>query len=167
MDLESIEIEVRNMLKALRLNFNVVRLTKGSSIQFVIEDFGTVVCCISRMDYSTVKEVVEDTFAGYRVLYITTDEDISTKRFDVVWELMTAGYMRWIRFEHQRIFNNLIKFENFGNKIIDERLRRFAGRPKYKYLIEQNEWARRNADTYVMSLDPGFYDMMPEEKEGG
>jgi hypothetical protein len=166
MDLEALEIDVRNMLKALRLDYDVVHLTSSSSIQFVIKDFGTVVCCISRMDYTTVREVVENTYMDYRVLYITTDEDISTKRFEVVWELMTAGYMRWVRFEHQRIFNNLITFENFGNRIIEERLRRFAGRPRYKYLIEQNEWAKRNADTYVMSIDPGFYDMMPEKYEG-
>ena len=161
MDIQELEIEINAALAALQLKQNKISIVKDVSVQFVIEDFGTIVCGINRVDYTEVKKIIDAHFDGYRIIYITTNDNMSEKRYEVVWELMTAGYMRWIRFEHPRLFNNLINIDNFGNKIISERLARFGSKAKHKYLIEQNEWARRNSGTYILSMDPGFYDMMP------
>ncbi len=165
MDIQELEVEINSMLAALQLKANKVSIVKDVSVQFIVDDFGTVVCGINRVDYIEVKKVIDAHFDGYRIIYITTNDNMSEKRYEVVWELMTGGYLKWIRFEHPRLFANLINIENFGNKIIVERLRRFNNRAKYKYLIEQNEWARRSSGTYVLSVDPGFYDLMVESGE--
>ena len=162
MDIIELEIELNNIIIALQLRSNKISVVKNVSVQFVIAEFGTVICGINRIDYSEVKKVIDTHFDGYRILYVTTNDDLSAKRYEIIWELMTAGYMRWLRFEYTRLFTNLITVENFGIKIITERLKRFNGKVKYKYIIEQNEWAMRNAGTYILSIDPGFYDMMPE-----
>ena len=162
MSIEDLEIEINTMLNALQLRPNKVYIVKDVSVQFVIEEFGTIVCGINRTDYVEVKKVVENHFVDYRIIYITTNDDLSKKRYEVIWELMTGGYMRWLRYEYPRLFNNLISIDNFGMKIIKERLLRYNNRTKYVYLIEQNEWAMRNSGTYVLSMDPGFYDSMPE-----
>ena len=160
--LAELEIEISILVSKLQLRTKRINLTKNTSFQFIAEDFGVVVCGMNHVDYVTVKTLVEDHLKDYKVVYVSVVDNISEKRYELIWELMTVGYMRWIRYENSHRFTNLITMENFGRKIIDERLRRFNKRPMYKYLIEQNEWAKRNAASYVLAVDPGFFDMMPE-----
>ena len=161
--MDELEININAMFTALHLKPTKTSVVKDVSIQFIVEIFGTIVCGINRVDYTAVKIVIDDHFKGYRVIYITTNDNMNEKRYEVIWELMVGGYMRWIRFEYPRLFTSLITNENFGNKIIKERLNRFDDNAKYSYLIEQNQWAMRNASTYVLAVDPGFYDTMPEK----
>ena len=46
-------------------------------------------------------------------------------------------------------------------KIIKERLKVWDNAPKYRFLIDENEAALREATTYVLSVDPAFFDSMP------
>jgi hypothetical protein len=162
MSLEDLEIDLLAMVTAFQLTAKKVSVVKDISVQFVIEEFGTVICGINRIDYIEVKKVIDTHFSGYRVVYITTNDDMSTKRYEVLWELMTGGYMRWLRYEFPSTFKNTLINWGLSSKIINERLRRFNGREKYKYLIGQNEWALRSSENYVLSVDPGFFDMMIE-----
>lgn len=161
-EMKELDIQINASLTALQLKSSKLSLVKDVSIQFVIEEFGTIICGINRIDYSAVKKVVDEHYEDYRIIYITTNDTLLEKKYEIIWELMTGGYMRWIRLEHPRLFRNLITLENFGNRIITERMNRFAGKAKYNYLIAQNEWAKKVAETYVLSVDAGFYDMMPE-----
>ena len=56
----------------------------------------------------------------------------------------------------------MLAFEGWDRSLIDERLRRYKDLPKYKYLIELNKDARRESSSYVMTIDPGFYDFIVE-----
>jgi hypothetical protein len=162
MTMDELKVNIGIILKSLRVTCKEISLVKDISFQFVIEDFGMIISGINRADYSIVKEAVDFHFKDWRSVYFTTFDDVIEMKESIVWELMRAGYMRWIRFNFPRQFNNLIVMEGFGRKIIDQRLKIYGGRPKYKFLIEDNEDAKNSADSYVLSIDPGFYDTMPE-----
>jgi hypothetical protein len=70
--------------------------------------------------------------------------------------------MKWIRLTYPRQFNKVIGLTDLGHKIIRKRLELWENKPKYKFLIEDNKDALLNSTSYVMALDPGFFDYMPE-----
>ena len=71
------------------------------------EDFGVVVSSINRIDYSSVKKVVNEKLPGYRDVYISTFDNLLKAKDDILWTLMQSGYMRLIRSNFPRQFNNL------------------------------------------------------------
>jgi len=150
------------MIHALRIKAKKISLIKGVSTQFVVEEFGTIICAIKRVEYTLVDAAVDDNFPGWRKVYITSSDDFNAKREELIWELMKSGYMRWIRFNYPQLFKNLIVMNNYGNKIIDQRLKIWNNQPKYKFMIEDNVEAKKVAATYILSADPGFFDFMPE-----
>ena len=164
MDLQEIESHIVIMLKTLLLNSKKISILKNVSIAFLIEDFGTIVCGINRTDYSQVEMILEEKFKGWRRVYITTQDDVVKKKYDVVWELMRGGYMKWLRTTYQRKLKNiLIGVDDLGGKILKERLRIWAGRAKYRYLIEDTESVLKYGMFRELAHDPGFFDHMPEE----
>jgi hypothetical protein len=58
MDLRELEDHVSIMLGQLRVSFRKFNLIRGISTQFIIEDFGLVVCCINRSDYTQVNDAI-------------------------------------------------------------------------------------------------------------
>ena len=171
-DLLNLETYTGELVTALRLKYRKISVVRGVSFQLVIEDFGVIVCGINRSDYTEVSSMINIHFAGWRVVYITTKEAIYEKKEEIIWALMRSGYLTYIRAAYPRQFNNLITIEGFGNKIIRQRLAIWGDAPKYKWLVEENEAALRESDTYILSVNSGFYDYMPEyvekitEKEG-
>jgi len=164
MDTNILDDEVVIILNQLMVKFRKLNLLKDNSTQFVIDDFGLIVCCISRIDYSEVKSKVAEKFSGWRTIFITPDEDLSKKKDEILWGLMRGGYMKWLRVTYPRqIKNVLLGVENLGRKIIEERLRLWDGQPKYNYLIEDNRMALRNNLGRELTIDPSFFDFMPEE----
>lgn len=159
--MKELENEIIVMLHALRVNFKVVRLIKSISVQFVIDQFGTIVCGINRADYKIVDDQIKQSYLGFRVLYITTFDNMLEKKDEVIFALMRGGYIKYIRLKYPRAFNELIAMQNFGVKIINQRLKIWNNLPKYKFMIEDNEDAKRNLATYVLALDQAFYDTMP------
>jgi len=160
--IESLEIHIRPILQTLRLAFDVYYLTKGTSIQFVVNDFGTIICGLDRNEYSGVNDVVESNFPGYRKVFFSSFDDPLEKKDEIIWALMSGGYMRWLRFTFPRQFTNSIVMENLGNRIIDERLKRWNDKAMFKSFIDDNKDARVNSASYILSIDPGFFDYMPE-----
>ena len=108
MSLGELEIQVQMMIQALRVKARKVSLIKNVSTQFLIEEFGTVVCAIERMEYKLVDSAVDDAFPGWRKVFVASSDDFNQKREELVWELMKSGYMRWIRFNYPHLFKNLI-----------------------------------------------------------
>jgi hypothetical protein len=97
MDINILEDEVAIILNQLMVKFRKLNLLKDNSTQFVIDDFGLIVCCINRIDYSEVKSKVAEKFYGWRTVFITADEPLSKKKDEVLWNLMRGGYMKWLR----------------------------------------------------------------------
>ena len=165
MDLNELEKHVSIMLTQLRISFKKINVVRNVSLQFVIEDFGLIVCCINRIDYTQVNNVMNDKFEGWRIVYVTTNDSILDKKYDVLWALMRCGYMKWLRYKLPRQVKSILNGpDNLGQKIIEERLRVWADRPKYKFLIDDNKAALRNGVLREMTTDPSFFDYMPEEK---
>lgn len=156
-----LETEIDIILKALRITYKKAQLIKGGGSQFICEDFGVIISSINRTDYSSVKSLVNQKFPGYRYVYISTFDNLLEAKDEVVWTFMQGGYMRLVRMNFPRQFNELIITQNFGNKIIDERLKRWGSLPKYRYLVAENKKARELPATMVLSTEPGFFDYMP------
>jgi hypothetical protein len=77
---------------------------------------------------------------------------------------MRGGYMKWLRTAYPRqMKNTLMGVDNLGNKILQERLRIWANRDKYKYLIADTKSVLNYGILRELAHDPGFFDHMPEE----
>lgn len=166
MKLSELEAHVSIMLNQLRVPYKQISVIRNVTSQFVVEDFGVVVCCINRMDYKQVSDVVSEKFEGFRTLFITTNDTLSKAKDEVLWGLMRGGYLKWLRYNFKRnLINTLTGPDNLGHKIIKERLRIWADKPKYKFLIEDNIVALNNGVIRELNDDPGFFDYMPEEED--
>lgn len=158
MTLEELDVELANILRALLVDYK-----KSSTAEFVVPSFGVVVCGIDRLDYKLTNDNVEGKFKGYRSVYITTEDLVHEKRLDIIWALMRSGYMRYIRTSYTRQFKNLLVTQDFGRQIVNERLRIWGDKPKYAWLAEENKIALTQSAAYILTIDPSFYDSMPEE----
>lgn len=158
--LPELEAELEITLRSLRLPFRKAHLVRDVSAQLVVDDFGVVVSALLRSDYGFVNKAVREHFPDYRYVYVSTFDSIIEKRDEIIWTLMRGGYMKFIRINFPRQFQQLIT-DNFGAKIIRERLRRWDNRPKFRFLIEENEKAKDIPITMILATEPAFFDYMP------
>jgi len=154
------EAEIAITLQSLRVPIKKVSLVPETSVQLVSESFGTIVSVINRADYGFVNKSVREHYPGYRYVYVSTYDSLIEKRDEIIWALMEGGFMTYIRQNFPRQFQHLIT-DGFGNKIIRERLRRWADKPMYKFLIEENTKVLDVPTTMVLATDPAFFDYMP------
>lgn len=159
--LTELEYDIEEMLYAFKLVYKKMSVVKNISVQYLIEDFGLIVCGIDRKDYSNVNDAVQNVYEGWKLFHITTNESAVDKKDELIWELMRAGYMSWIRQSFPRQFKSLMLDQNFSLKIITERLRIWNNEPRFRFFVEQNLAAKNQATSYILSIDPGFYDYMP------
>lgn len=160
MPFEAMEAEIGITLQSLRVPSKKTNVVPGVSVQFICESFGTIVSVIQRADYSFVRGAVEGKFVDYKFVYVSTYDNLIEKRVEIIWAMMEGGYMTYIRQNYPRQFQQLVT-DGFGNKIIRERLRRWADKPMYKFLIEENTRALDVPVTMVLATEPAFYDYMP------
>lgn len=164
MVLRKLGMDIELMLNSFMVSSKLVSILKDAAVVFSVESFGTLVCGIDRIDYMQVHEVLGDNFPGWRRVYITTQESIDKKRYDILWALMRGGYMKWLRTTFPRnVKNTLTGPDNLGTRILNERLRIWSKQPRYKYLVEDTESVLRFGLTRELAQDPGFLDYMPEE----
>lgn len=162
-ELISLEGNVNTMLNAFRVKSKKISVIKEISVQFLVEQFGLVVSIADEANKDLVLNMLSQKYDDWRVVYITTADDINTKRDEVLWDLMRGGYMRWIRYEFPNQFKNLINEHNYSNKIINKRLDIWGNAPKYKFMVEDNKEVLGVSASVVFTQDPGFFDYMPEE----
>ena len=98
---------------------------------------------------------------GWRFIYFTAHDSLLEKKEEIIWDLMRGGFIRYIRTRYPQQFKNLIIMENFGKKIIKQRLKVWGDTPKYRFLKQENEAALNEAFSYIISVDPSFFDYMP------
>ena len=161
MNMQDLEAYLDQMMHALKLKVNKRILGRGNAVQYVCDDFGVVVTGIKRVDYKEYDDSFRMKFDGYRLIYVTTDDSIADKRLEVIWDLMRSGYMKWIRLNFPREFTNLITSSNFGNTIIEERLKIWGDQPRFKFLIEDNASAKNYPASMLLAQEPAFFDYMP------
>jgi len=154
------EGEIAITLRSLRVPTKKLSVVPEVSTQFVSEDFGTIVSVINRADYGYVHKTVRERYPDYRYVYVSTYDNLIQKRDEIIWALMEGGFMTYIRENFPRQFQHLIT-DGFGNKIIKERLRRWADKPMFRFFIEENVKARDIPVTMVLATEPAFFDYMP------
>jgi hypothetical protein len=164
-NLEVLLDEINITLSALWIPYKKVSLGSNFPDVFVIEVLGVVVVGIDPADYSYMLSKLVDKFTNYRYVFISTSETMYAKKDELIWDLMRSGYIRYIRTNYTRQFNNLIQ-QNFGRKIITERLKVWGDNPKYKYLVDENKKCLDISAPYLVTIDPAFFDYMPEKPIG-
>ena len=153
--------DTRVMLQTLRLDFKEHYPSSKVEYQFLVDQFGLIVHVIDKRFYAPPEPTL-DPYEDWRQVYIDREDDINKKREETIWELMKSGYMSWLRGENSRAFKNLILNYDYAKKIIDQRLKIWGDKPKYRYLVQLNTEASYTTATYLLSIDPGFFDYMPE-----
>lgn len=159
--MEELEAEIDIILHTLRVKIKRIQLVRNAGAQFICEDFGVIISAINRTDYSSIKRAVREKFPGYRDVYVSTFDNLIEAKEEILWTLMQSGYIKLIRMNFPRQFNKLIVSEDFGNKIINERLKRWGDAPKYRFFVEENKKAKELPATMVLSMEPSFFDYMP------
>ena len=91
---------------------------------------------------------------------ISSNDNFEEKKMEVMWELMRSGYMHYLRTEHSNTFKQMMNFHNWDRKIIERRLELYGDDPKYNYLRGLNQWALKQSASYLLSIDPGFFDFL-------
>jgi hypothetical protein len=162
-ELISLDNDINTMLTAFRVRSSKGNIIKDISVQFIIKQFGLVISASDASNKDLIVNMISQNYDDWRVVYITTDDNIATKRDEVLWDLMRGGYMRWVRYEFPNQFKSLINEHNYSSKIINKRLELWGDSPKYSFMVEDNKEAMRVPSTVVFSQDPGFFDYMPEE----
>lgn len=161
MSLKRTITDVATMLGALRVPYDVTSVYKQITVQYVIRQFGLVVSAINTSDYGAVSSKVEEVFDGYRHVYVASTDNISDKRYEVVWDLMRGGYMKHLRNIYGAQFPNILETDNLAGRIIEERLRIWDNKPMYVYLIQDNLEAQKVGVRRLLTEDPSFFDYMP------
>jgi hypothetical protein len=151
--------EVMQIINVLLFQFNIRydRNDYGNSSIFTVTRFGVKIVYLDGQEFD--KKILN----GWNVVYIHPDFDIIKSKERIVWGLVQGGYFHYLRNNYKKTFHYMISNEGWGKRIIQERLKRQKELPKYVYFGELNKDALKAAETWVMSQDPGFFDMMPEQ----
>jgi len=150
---------IEQILYALGLDFVQEKKKDILTNELTIEQFGLKITFVP----SNEKEQTVIKKDSWRRLYIYEDElesDLFIQKDKIIWELIRAGYMRYLRMEYPNIFRRQLTFNGWDKKIIQKRLEMYGDKPKYNYLRELNHQALDTATGYVLSMDPGFYDFL-------
>jgi len=162
MQINEVIIETRIILTSLKLDYKEVKLQNSLPNAFVVEAFGVVLVGMLARDYTQIKSKLEEKFPTYRYIFIDTESNIVEKKYEIIWELMRSGYMRYIRINYPNQFKILLMEHNYSRKIIQKRLKIWGNLKRYKYLVEENKAALEQPINYILTTEPDFFDYMPE-----
>jgi hypothetical protein len=164
MNLSELVQDVQIMLRQFRVEYRRMEVLRGISSQYFVEDFGLIVCCVQVANRKQLVTKLGNDFEDWRRVFITERDNLLEKKYEVLWDLMRGGYMRWLRINYPRqVKNTLLGPENLGNRIIQERLRVWNDKPMFKFLIDDNKEALRGGINNEVMRDPSFFDYMPEQ----
>ena len=149
--------DVEQMLHSFNVEFEVMA---AGDILFKVPLFGLQII------FSPTKLAPKSTHTskGWRVVEINVNDDFEEKKMEIFWQLMRAGYIHYIRMEFSNTFKRMITSNNWDKVIIEKRLELYDDDPKYVYLRDYNNWAKKQSATYLLSMDPGFYDFLLDQE---
>ncbi len=142
------------LLSHYNVSFDVQKI--GKSVIYEVERFGT------KIVYLDGQEFKDSLLKGWNVAYVHPDYDVRTAKEKIVWALVDGGYFHYLRHTYKKIFTNILTFEGWDKRLIEERLRRYKELPKYNYLREINNDGKKESPVFVLSIDPGFFDFIVE-----
>jgi len=164
-DLAVVELDVDVMLKSFMVPFKTAKLLQTMAIVKTIDDFGVVITVYNPVDYAQVSAAVTSRFEGWRHVFVDTNALMEELRYEVLWALMRGGYFSYLRMNQKARLESLLVTSNLANRIIHKRLEIFERYPKYRWMTELNRDALKLGVRYMLSIDPSFYDYMPEENK--
>jgi len=147
--------DVEQMVYLFTSGIEVNTTTAGSITIFEIPMFGTKIVF---MENDTTLTGTGDTI--WRIINIKPNDSFEEKKMGVFWELMRSGYVHYLRIEVPRTFKAMIVSQGWDKKIIEKRLEIYKEDAKYNYWRDLNKWALKESSTYVLSMDPGFFDFL-------
>ncbi|MHA2218640.1 MAG: hypothetical protein ACXACY_22175 [Candidatus Hodarchaeales archaeon] len=128
----------------------------GDSVIYEVPKFGVK---IIYLDGQTFDKKILD---GWHVVYVHPDYTAKKSKEKIVWALVKGGYFHYMRHNYKNTFSKILAFEGWDKALINERARRYKDLPKYSYFIEINNEGSFESSSYVLSVDPGFYDFIVE-----
>lgn len=166
MGIEELKDELKIYLKILGISeWEHLTLGHGTAHQFVIEQFGIVLCALEQDDIKLVATKIYEFYKDYRITYVTPDDDLNKKKEDILWDFTRGGYIRWLRINYPRKFNQTIVDQGLGTKLLKERIAGYKNKPKYNFWIEEDKDALKTPTSYLLSIEPGFFDFLPEKED--
>jgi len=146
--------DVEQMVYLFGVEFNTT--TAGSTTIFEIPMFGVKIFFIE--DDAALTPVM---VRGWRIVSVRPNNLFEEKKMEIFWELMRSGYAHYLRTEVPRTFKAMITQQGWDKKIIEKRLEIYGDNPKYNYWRDLNKWGLKQASSYLLSTDPGFFDFLP------
>lgn len=150
--------DVEQVLYLLGVEFNRVNL--GRADIFDVPIFGVKVVVYDEGDKFNPQNIKGFVDGSWRVVLIKLGDDLEERKMEIIWELMESGYMHYLRMSHPRTFKHLVSLQGWDRKIISKRLEIYGNSQKYSYLKELNEDALKESASFILSLDPGFFDFL-------
>ena len=147
--------DIEQMVYLFGVEFDTT--TVESTTIFEIPMFGTKIYFIE--SDAALTPVME---RGWRIVSVRPNNSFEEKKMEIFWELMKSGYIHYLRTEVPRTFKAMIAQQGWDKKIIEKRLKIYGNDPKYNYWRNLNQWALKEASTYVLSMDPGFFDFLED-----
>jgi len=148
--------DVDQLLYVLVGQFRVTfdRQEFGKSVVYTIPKFGTKIVYLDGQEFS--KRDLE----GWYVGYVHPDFDIIEAKQKVVWALVRGGYFHYLHHNYKNTFNKVLSAEGWDKALMVYRDRIYKELPKYSYYRELNDLAMKQPSSYVLSIDPAFFDFM-------
>ena len=150
--------EVQQMLFVLLEQFKVKfsRQDIGDSSIYEIPMFGVKIVYMDGQQYN--KKILD----GWYVAYIHPDFNEKESREKIVWALVRGGYFHYLRHNYKNTFHQMMHSQGWDRLLIGYRKKIYKETPKYSYWKTLNDEGLRVSSSYVLSMDPGFYDCILE-----
>jgi len=148
--------DVSQMLYQLGVDFNILKATDEFAL-FEVPEFGL------RVIWSLTK--YEENNDEWNIVIVYPIHEQKDVRERIIWALAKGGFFHYLRHNYPNTFNKMLagrEGEDWHRKIINKRLALFGKKPKYAYFKELNGEGLVESSMAVLSLDPGFYDFIPE-----
>ena len=162
-DLDILKTEIKTTLVALGLKWEQLTLGHGVAEQYSVEAFGMVICVVDASNINFVANKIYEFFEGWRIIYVTSLQELGDKKDVLLWELSRSGYLKWLRLTNYQRFVSLLSTTNLANRILKKRLSIYGTKQKYNFLRQEDEAALKTSTIQILSMDPSFFDFIPEE----
>jgi len=154
------------MLEADDVQYILVSLLEQYGVDFEREDIEeSAIFKISKFGVKVVylngQPFKKTILTGWLVAWVHPDYSIDKAREIIIYTLMEGGYFHYLRFNFPNVYKRIISMEGWDREILEERLRRYKELPKYNYFRELDNDALTESSTYILAVDPGFFDFMP------
>jgi len=150
--------EVNRILFVLLSHYNIKFEvhTVGKSAIYEVPKFGTKIVFLDGQEFDN------KVLKNWHVAWVHPDYDAKKTREVIVFALVKGGYFHYLRNNYKNTFHRILTFEGWDKSLVKERLRKYGNKPKYNYFKEMNTDAKQESSTFVLSVDPGFYDFLTE-----